>query len=332
MNIYLIPTMGSFHLRYPNYNTVSVSDLLSHYSPEAIALASLTNKEYNSPRWQDTEEIVLPLSVIPWAKKNNRKIHFVKEPSPDPSAYQDFRRYAQSYPELQNKLYQCEVVLRPLEELLAQTLTVERIIAEVVPILYENQRLEQELLEEGPATNWRLERNQKMAQRILAIAAKSLAVLVEIEDYAFLKQELEKKANIIEAKNIEASPKARERSLLDFAFRIDVANPEGLIENLEKIASAEASYHIANILLHNGYIDDALAKLVKASKGDFGQPYYLPGYLLARLGQLYDLKANRNMAKKSYRGVLALDYAPKEALETARKGLETAFIASQAKI
>jgi len=327
MTIYLIPTMGSFHLRYPNYNAESVSDLLSHYKPDAIAISSLAKNDFDTIGWQDTPEIVLPLSVVPWAKKNKLEMHLLKEPSPDPRAYQDFRRYAQNYPDLLDKLKSCDEVLRPLEELLGQTLTVERIIEEVIPIIYKNHRLEQELLEEGPATDWRLERSRIMAQRVLAIDSQKLALLAAVDDYPFLKQELLGKADIVEARNLEASPKARERALLDFAFRVDVPNPEGLIQSLEEIATAEASYHIANILLHNGYLDDALTRLLEASQGDFSRPYYLPGYLLARLGQLYDLQGNRNMAKKSYRGVLALDYAPPDAVTSARQGLEQAFTA-----
>lgn len=319
--------MGSLHLRYPSYNALSVSDLLSEYSPETIAITSLTKDEYSKPQWQDTDEVVLPLSVIPWAKRNKLDIHFVKEASPDDKAYQDFRRYAQNYPDLQNKLYQAELVLRPLEKLLSQSLSIGRILEEVVPIIYESQKLEEELLEEGPANNWQRSRNQTMAKRILAIAKSSVAVLVAIDDYPFLKEELEKKAKVIETKKITASSESKQRSLLDFAFRTEVANPEEFLESLEDIASPEAYYHMGNILLHNGYLDEALEKLSLASKDDFSQPYFLPGYLLARLGQVYDLKNNRNMAKKSYRGVLALDYAPKDAIATAHKGLEQAFVA-----
>lgn len=325
MKIYLIPTMGSLHLRYPSYNVLSVSDLLSQYNPKAIAITSLTKEEYAKPRWQDTDEIILPLAVIPWTKKNGLDIHFVKEPSPDETAYQDFRRYAQGYPELQNKLYQSELVLKPLEELLSQALSIGRILKEIVPIIYESQKLEEELLEEGPATNWQRSRSKTMAKRILAIEKKSIAVLVTIDDYPFLKEELEKEAKIIEIEKIEASPESKQRSLLDFAFRTEVPNPEELIQSLEDIASPESYYHIGNILLHNGYLDDALKKLLEAMNADFSQPYFLPGYLLARLGQVYDLQGNRNMAKKSYRGVLALDYAPKDAITTAHKGLEQAF-------
>ncbi len=325
MNIYLIPTMGSLHLRYPSYNALSVSDLLSQYNPESIAITSLSKNEYDKPQWQDSPEIVLPLAVMPWAKKRGLDVHFVKEPSPDAKAYQDFRRYAQNHPDLQNKLYQSEIVLRPLEELLSQALSIGRILKELVPIIYESQKLEEELLEEGPATNWRRSRSKTMAKRILAIARQSVAVLVAIDDYPFLKEELEKEANIIETKKIAASPAAKQRSLLDFAFRTEVANPEELLESLEAIASPEAYYHMGNILLHNGHFDAALEKLVAASKTDFSQPYFLAGYLLARLGQVYDLQGNRNMAQKSYRGGLEFDYAPKDAITAAQEGLAQAF-------
>jgi hypothetical protein len=70
--------------------------------------------------------------------------------------------------------------------------------------------------------------------------------------------------------------------------------------------------------------------LERALRTDFQEPYYLPGFLLARLGQLYDLAGQRDAALRSYRGVLALSYAPLEAAEAATSGLVEPFGAAPA--
>jgi len=317
--------MGSLHLRYPNYNALSVSDLLTAINPAALVITSLSESELATPSWQDCEEIVLPMSVIPWARQNNKKVFYYKEESPDKNAYYDFRRYARAHPPLQDKISRCDLVLRPLNSLLLEPLNLERILSEVVPIIHEHKKLEEELLEEGPATNWQRSRSKAMAKRILATQVDNIAVLVAIDDYPFLREELEKEADLAELGRIEVNEKSQQRALMDYAFRSDVANPEQLVEQLQKIGSAEASYHMANIMLANGELEQAFETMLEASKGNFAEPYYLPGYLLARLGQIYDLKDNRKMALKSYRGVLAIDYAPKEAIAAAKQGLEAAF-------
>jgi hypothetical protein len=62
---------------------------------------------------------------------------------------------------------------------------------------------------------------------------------------------------------------------------------------------------------------------------DFVEPYYLPGFLLSRLGQLYDLAGRRDAALRAYRGVRALGYAPVEALAAAEDGLQRPFALSE---
>jgi hypothetical protein len=70
--------------------------------------------------------------------------------------------------------------------------------------------------------------------------------------------------------------------------------------------------------------------LEAASAGDFAEPYYLPGFLLCRLGQLYDIVGRREAALRAYRGTLALSYAPVEAATQARAGLAAPFALSPA--
>ena len=317
--------MGPFHLRYPSYNSVTVRDMVQASRPDALVITALEPEAFKKPDWQDTQEIALPLSVIPWAKRQNLTMHLIHEPSPDPTAQKDFERFASEYPQLGQKFSELNALLKPLHSLLAETLGAKRILNEVLPLLRDYQLKREAMLEDGPATDWQHARAKTMAARILALDTERITVLVSIDHLPFLELELADKVVFSELPEIETSEESRERSILDFAFRTDVPEPGNLIAKLRTLTSPEARYHEANLLLVNAHVHEALEVLEKASQMDFQDPYYLPGFLLSRLGQVYDLLENRKAALRAYKGVLALSYAPPEALETARAGLEQAF-------
>ena len=326
MQLCLIPLLGPFHLRYPAYNAITVRNMLRGVAPDALAITALEKGFQTQARWQDTPEMVLPLSVIPWAKRQNVPVYGVFEPSPDPDALEDFRRYGLEYPQVGQQLAQVDALLRPLQDLLDKPLTLGRIRDEVLPVVCEHQLRREEMFEDGPATDWLHERTRVMARKILDLPHERVAVLVSIDHLPFLETALNGKAELIQADLPEASEESRERSLLDFAFRADeVSEPGNLIAKLRTLGMSEARYHEANLLLSNAHAAEALETLKTLTNGNFSEPYYLPGYALARLGQLYDLSEQRAAALRSYRGVLALSYAPLEALETARRGLNEPF-------
>jgi tetratricopeptide (TPR) repeat protein len=325
MRLTLVPVMGPFHLRYPAYNVVTVRDVVAASQPDALATTILHTDDLNTPAWQDTLETALPHTVIPWAKKRNIPIYGVFEKSPDETALDDFKRFANEYPALKTKMNSVEVLLRPLQTLLEQPLTLQRIENEVIPLLHNYQQERENVFEDGPATDWLHQRVRTMAQRILELPFERITVLASAEHVPFLQAELENKAALESTPNAFANEESRERSLLDFAFRGDVPEPGNLIAKLRTMNQSEARYHEANLLLANGHIAEALEVLEKASYTDFSEPYFLPGYLLARLGQLYDLVGKRDAALRAYKGVRALSYAPKEALEVAEAGLLEAF-------
>jgi hypothetical protein len=325
MKIILVPLVGPFHLRYPAYNVVTVRDIVAASQPDALATTVLQTDNLKEPKWQDTLEVALPHTIIPWTKKRNLPVYGVFEKSPDETATEDFKRFADEYPALKSKMNSVEVLLRPLQNLLEQPLTLQRIESEVIPLLQNYQEEREKVFEDGPATNWLHERVRKMAQRILELPHHNITVLASAEHLPFLYEELKDKADIQPTPTVEASEESRERSLLDFAFRTDVNEPGNVIAKLKTINLPEARYHEANLLVAHGHLAEALEVLENASHGDFSEPYYLPGYLLARLGQLYDLADNRNAALRAYKGVRALSYAPESALEAAEAGLEKAF-------
>ncbi len=332
MKLFLIPLMGPFHLRFPLYNAVSVKDIVRDVQPDAVATTALESGAFDILNWQDTPEIPLPLSVVPWAGRSGKEVYGVLEPSPDSDAEADFQRYLSQYEKTRGTVAQLGALLRPLNALLQEGLTLQRIREEVVPIVREQGEVKEEAFGDGPGTDWLRERVGVMAARILALPHERVAVLASIDHVPFLEDALRDEAELTLPSESEPTEEVRTRSLLDFAFRGDVPEPGNVIAQLRSVELAEARFHEANLLLANGHTAEALNLLEAASRGDFSEPYYLPGYLLSRLGQLRDLAGERGGALRAYRGVRALAWAPREALDAAEAGLAAPFEGFQEKV
>lgn len=326
MELLLVPLIGPFHLRSPAYNSVTVRDLVAAWQPDALATTALTPGELDDPEWQDTPEMALPLAVVPWARRKGLVVHEVGVPHPDPNAEEDFRRYLEPYPEPMKQLRQVESQLQPVGELLESPLTLERISRDLLPAMERYQREREERFGDGPASGWLRERLQAAATRTSELPEARVALLAPADHLPILQEALASRSiTLAEPPSFAAGPDAQERAILDYAFQVEVPEPGRLIAQLREIAGSEARYHEANLLLAGGHGYEALEVLEKTSHGDFSSPYFLPGYLLARLGQLRDLADRRQDALRAYRGVLALDFAPAEAVEAARAGLESPF-------
>ena len=333
--VVLVPLVGPLHVTFPAYNTVTVRDFLEAAIPAAVATTALEPGALDDPLWRDTPEIALPHMVVPWAEGRGTPIVPVGMPSPDPSATADFVRYAQEYPALRSAWQEVERREAPLRELLATPLTLDRIVQDALPVLAEAQRVREETFGDGPATDWLRQRAAHMADRVrLAViqAGGPVAVVAPLDHVPLLQEALaERKVAVTFPEQAPVSDAARLRSLLDYAMRVDVPEPERVLRNLREVDRAEARYHEANILLANGHGAEALERLEEASRGDFSRPYWLPGFLLTRLGQLYDLAGNREAAVRAYRGVRALEYAPPDARAAAARGIEEPFDPEEAR-
>lgn len=326
MNVTLLPLMGALHLQYPQYNAVTVRDIVAVSQPDALALVSLTEGALDNPAWQDTPEIALPLAVVPWAKQQNLPLYCVGEPSPDPDAYDDFQRYLNEYPQAAAQLQEVEMLLRPLQAMLQEPLTLARIRREVLPAVGEYWRARDAQLGDGPGTDWLKSRSERVAQRIINVSVEHVVVLASSDQVPFLEMALEEHGvNWLEPPQPAPSEEAQTRAFLDFAFRGELSEPGNAILRLQDIGTPEARFHEGNIRFAYGQIEEAKACLDIASRDNFSEPYFLPGYLLARLGQLHDVLGDRNAAKRAYKGVRALSYAPQDALEVAHAGLERPF-------
>ncbi|MFA5594209.1 MAG: hypothetical protein WDA15_02880 [Trueperaceae bacterium] len=332
----LIPLVGPFHTRFPLYNVVHVRELLQSLAPDVVALATLPPGALATPAWRATSEIALPHTAVPWAERRAvplAEVGSVAGLPGEPGEAGDeeaFVRYLNEFEDGRAHLRQVRSALAPVEELLSRVLDLGRVVSELVPALANYDEVRRATFGEGPGTGWRQARAERTAERVLALNGPHVAVLAGVDDLAAVRAALTPHADVVvPARQPElseaAAREARERSLLDVAMRGDVEDPAGLLGQLRTLGTPEAGYHEANILLAHGHAAEALEKLVSVTSGDFQEPYYLPGFVLARLGELQDLTGDRQAALRAYRGVLALDYAPPEAVETAQAGLERPF-------
>ena len=325
--VVVIPLLAAFHLRFPHYTVLHVLETVKAARPDALALTPLPPGALQEPAWQATEEVALPHAVVPWARRTGLSVHEVGALVGADDEVERFRAYLAQFDAGRERLRRVEAALAPVREVPARPLDAGAVHARLLPAIRAYQRGRTEALEEGPGTAWQAARAAAMAERIAALPYARVAVLAGVDDVPALEDALR---GLVALEPVPAVPTdlgeaGRERALLDAAMRGDAADPAALVTRLRDLPQPEARYHEANLLLRHGHAAEALALLEQASTQDFQEPYYLPGFLLARLGQLYDLDGRRDAALRSYRGVLALSFAPVEALEAARAGLQQPF-------
>lgn len=348
-SVAVFPLGGPFHTRWPRYNVVHVRESLKAFAPHVVALAPLAPGALADPAWQDTDELALPHTVVPWARSAGVPVVEVGLAEDDPDdpgfagAGDELRRYLEMYEDGQLRLRRLDAAWEPVRELLARPLDLGAVLGELLPAVERQQALARELLGEGPGDEWRDARAAVVASRALAAARSAagdadpgatvrLALLASLEAVPALRRALGGRAvaaagvrvEMVEPSPVDAGEEARERALMDAALS-GMGEPESLLRGLPGLAAPEARYLEANLLLELGRLDEAIARLEGLVAGDFHEPYYLPGFALARLGQMMDLAARRDDAVRCYRGVMALSYAPAAARSAATDGLATPF-------
>jgi len=324
VNVLVLPTLGPLHLTQPRYNAVTLVELTRTYNPDAVLLASYSPEGLAEGWWRDEEELGL-FHLLPWAERAGVPVQAVGERAEQlRKEGERFREYLAEMEKGQSYLDEEQVWQEELAEVLQGPLT---------PASWRDPRLAEALrryLErvverfgEGPATGFREARMREVADRIAALPPGRYVVWVDLLDFPVLQ------ARLPEAQlpgDHTPSEEERRRAVLDRAWQLREEDDWGtLFEELREIGTPEAGYLAAQIYLAAGQVADAATLLQQVSEGDFHHPEYLPGYLLARLGQVRDLLGERERAIRAYRGVLALSWAPKEAREIAQAGLRTPF-------
>lgn len=326
MPLFLVPLVGPFHLRFPRYNAVTVRDVAAALRPVHLLTSAVPAGTDDESAVLDSDEVALPLAVLPWTAATGRRLVAVGEPSPDPAAPADMERYLRQTSAGQEATARLREAREPVRDLLAQPLDQERVGSELAPALARLHRLRLELFGDGPGTDWLEARTDTVAERVRTFrndAPQGVTVLLAPVEQASLL--LGKLADARFAPDVPPTDDARRRALLDAALGGEAKDAEAMLRALRELAGAEARLAEADLLLTRGHVAEALETLEQASRGDFSRPYHVPGWLLARLGQLYDLAGRRSDALRAYRGVLALSWAPAAAREAAAEGLERPF-------
>jgi len=330
-SVALVPLVGPFHTRWPRYTVVHVREAVKAVAPDVVALAPLAPGALADPAWQDTDEVALPHTVVPWARAAGVAVTEVGlrpgealDPG-DVSASQDLQRFLGQYEAGQARLAQVRASEAPVRRLLESALDLRRVGTELLPAIREHQAERERLLGAGPGTEWLEERAAVTATRALGSGGRRIALLAAVDQVPVLEELLDGRARLVEVPDVDAGEEGRQRALLDVAMRGDAADVDSLLASLADLPQPEARYHEANLHLAAERQEEALASLQRLLRLDFVEPYFLPGFALARLGQVYDLVERRADALKAYRGVLALSYAPAAAVAAATAGLEEPF-------
>ena len=324
MDVLLLPTLGPLHMLHPRYNAVTLVELTRAFRPDAVWLASYSAEGLAEGVWRDDEELGL-FFLLPWAERTEVPVVGVGENAEALKGESErFRRYLEEFEQGQAYLREEAEWRAPLEAVLAAPRQPEDWARdEVLSPLTAYLEKVAERFGEGPATGFREERMRGVAQKIASADLDRLVVWVDLTDYPLL---LARVPGAVPPGAHQPTEAERQRAILDRAWQLSESDDFALLlSQLREIASPEAGYLASQIYLAAGQVEDALTLLEEVVAGDFHEPAYLPGYALARLGQLRDLVGDRDGALRAYRGVLALGWVPREAREIAQAGLRSPF-------
>lgn len=324
MSVLVIPTLGPFHILHPRYNGVTVTELAKAHQPEKIFLASYGPEELAAKSWRDQNDIPL-FHVLPWAESANVSVEALDAEAHLKIEAEQFRQALGQYPKGQQALGQVQALEESLKWLLGNPRTPEDFAQEsVVQVLRAYHQGYVQAFGEGPATGFRRMRMQRVAER-LSLSQGQRVVLVEVLEYPLLLEHLP--PGQYELPEAHAPTELeRQRSVLDRAWQLSESDDWAiLLQQLQEVEGPEALYCAAQIYLAAGQAKDAFELLEELVHSDFQHPEYLPGYTLARYGQLADLMGQREKALRAYKAVRGLSWVPQEAKEIALAGQQTPF-------
>ena len=309
----LIPDLGDLLRLQPQYNAATVAELALHLGASEVLW--LTGNDPDHPARDTVAAARLTLSELApdwaWAQAEHAEL----------------TGFMQQYPQGQARLRRAGQAERELEGLLQGGLTLERLTsAELLAGLAFYHAALAEALEEGPGTRWQVKRLDTLAT---VLEGKAGVALTALDDLPGLLERLPQ-AHLPDSTFIPGES-SRLRALADRALLLSETDDlSALLASLERetgdrlTPGAELQYAAAGIHLAVGDLPSA-RNLLEAAAHGLTNERSLPGLVLARLGQVRDAQGERDLATRTYRAVMALNFAPKVAREAAQAGLETAF-------
>ncbi|WP_200874493.1 tetratricopeptide repeat protein [Thermus caliditerrae] len=313
----LLPSLGPFHILHPRYNAATVLALLEKAEPPVLYLASHSEEALREGLWREEDPLLFHL--LPWAEAKGIPVVALDEEAHLKGEAEAFREALAQHPLGASHLERMRAFDEALLDFLKTPLTPEALGSETfLGRLREVYEGFAQAFGEGPATGFRARRMAKVAEAL----PQEGAVVADLLDYLFLAERFPE----ARPKAHEPTEEERQRALLDRAWQLREEDDwAGLLEGLFGVGSPEALYLAAQVYLAAGEWQEALKLMEEVFRMDFQHPGYLPGYVLARLGQLLDMDGQRERALRAYRGVLALSWAPEEARAIALAGLRSPF-------
>ena len=317
MTLLLLPDLGDLYRLQPQFNAGTVVEILRELSAGEVLWASSADPDHPLRDALPAAGIALREGFAPdwaWAQAERDQLE----------------SFLNQYPQGRERLRDAARAEYDFAGVLASPLSPQRVLsAEVLEAARTFQARTRELLDEGPGTLWRGRRLDELAA---ALGGKAGVVVAPLDDLPDLLERLPE-AKLPDLSGYKLGETSRLRALADRALQLH--EEDDLNATLQALGretgdrvtpKAEFDLAAASIYLAVGDLETARGLLEKAAHALTDDlPRSLAGLTLARLGQVRDALGERELAQRTYRAVLALNYAPAVAQETARAGLEQAF-------
>jgi hypothetical protein len=334
----LLADLGALHARYPSYNAQTVLEIVRQVGANRVLLPSLIPETWQSGAWRDLDHPVLfALSderiVVKaigndwtWAElEQDKMLEFLKLYPHGQERLRELRRA-----ELDLK----DLLEKPLDAFSTHGLMPEIPVLEVVKAFHNQNRV---LLEEGPGTAHRRRRLQELFEKLKLENLQNTVVLTPLDDLPDL---LEMGLKTVQLEGFKPGEASRFRAVVDRAYNLHESDDlDRLVHSLLELDGApdsalgrialEARFAASGVYLAVGDLESARDLLEAVAMGQFEHPAYLPGFVLARLGQVRDLMNERQPAIRAYTAALALQWLPLEAKNVAQSGLLAPFTLSE---
>ncbi|WP_161881599.1 hypothetical protein [Deinococcus alpinitundrae] len=315
MFLTLLPDLGDLLRLSPQYNAATLVEVIREMGAAQVWWASGPDPDHPARDSFSAARLTVHNVAPDWA--------FAE------AEYQQLLEFMPQYPQGKVRLRAAAEAEGELADLLTGPMTLGKVTApETLDVARRYHATLAEALGEGPGTRHQARRLDELAERL---SGQGGIVLAALDDLPELLDRLPD-AVLPQLPHFQPGEASRLRALADRAGQLrEDDDLDALIAALGRETGdavtplAELDYHAGGIYLATGDLASARSLLEKAAHGLSDLPRSLPGLVLARLGQVRDAQGERDLARRSYQAVLALNFAPEVARETARAGMQTAF-------
>lgn len=313
----LLPDLGDLLRLHPQYNAGTVAEWLRQLGAREVLWATGLDPEH-------------PLrDALPAAGFRMREAPQADWSWAD-AEHEQLLGFLKLYPQGRERMREAGQVEAEFGAQLTQPLTPALVVgADLLNAAQTYHARTRELLDEGPGTHWR---ERRLGELAAALAGEQGIALVPLDDVPELLARLPQ-ATLPDPSGFVPGEMSRLRALADRAWQLreddDLSALLGALEREEGdrvTPKAELSAAAANLYFAVGDLTSARTFLEQAAHALHDDlPRSLAGLVLARLGQVRDALGERELAVRTYRAVLALNFAPAVARAVAEEGVKTPF-------